>query len=54
MEPIDADFRVVGEDKWAPFRRWLAPKIADAIIWLVVFISGVGALAAMRWLQGLL
>lgn len=52
MEPVDADFRVVGEDKWAPFRRWLAPKLAGALVWAFVFAMMFVSLMGMRWLQG--
>jgi hypothetical protein len=38
---IDAEFRVVGEDRWAPFRRWLYPHLkrlgALAVVFAIAF-----------------
>ncbi len=54
MNPTDVEFRVVGEDRWAPFKRWLMPKILGVAVWLVVFAFMFASLMALRWLQGAL
>lgn len=41
-DEIEAEFRVVGEPRWAPFKRWLYPrlaKLAVLVFWFCVLVA---------------
>ena len=57
--PVDADFRVVGEGRWEPLKRWWEPKgrVAKAV-WhasphvVVYAMIGLAFWLGMEWLRG--
>lgn len=46
MEITDAEYRVVGEPRWNPFKRWLYPRLA----WLAGRVLVLTFAFAMSWL----
>ena len=49
---IDVDYRVLKEDRWAPFRRWLAPKIIRLLGFAMVFLTLFAIVFTIRLLRG--
>lgn len=46
---IDAEFRVVGESRWAPFKRWIKPKLIGLAQILVIWAFATAILYVLRY-----
>jgi hypothetical protein len=53
MDEYEAEYRVLGEDRWAPFRRWCLSCVRRMTLWIVERIPWVITAAIMyaiaRW-----
>lgn len=52
LNDISADYRVLGENKWAPFLRWLVPKVATLVSWTIMFTVLFVVIYTLRYLRG--
>lgn len=44
---IEGEYRVV-RDRWAPFKRWLYPKLVRLFLFMVTFVVGTATLVTVR------